>query len=182
MLTPRSPTTPSLPWAWWAAVSLRDSSGWGSCWGKAGDPSSVPCSDCTPSSPGTNNARLAAMLRQLAQYHAKDPNNLFMVRLAQVMILCPPLVVGKGQVGFSASGVGGCWCPRGVTRLLNRAGHPRRYPTVLSRAVSATPGPDPPGQGDAHPVSLPQRSPAHEPGSRGWAADRSSVLLGCAQQ
>ena len=25
------------------------------------------------------------MLRQLAQYHAKDPNNLFMVRLAQVM-------------------------------------------------------------------------------------------------
>lgn len=35
---------------------------------------------------GTNNARLAAMLRQLAQYHAKDPNNLFMVRLAQVCI------------------------------------------------------------------------------------------------
>ena len=34
---------------------------------------------------GTNNARLAVMLRQLAQYHAKDPNNLFMVRLAQVM-------------------------------------------------------------------------------------------------
>ncbi|RUS76686.1 hypothetical protein EGW08_015541 [Elysia chlorotica] len=32
---------------------------------------------------GTNNARLAAMLRQLAVYHAKDPNNLFMVRLAQ---------------------------------------------------------------------------------------------------
>ena len=33
---------------------------------------------------GTNNARLAAMLRQLAQYHQKDANNLFMVRLAQV--------------------------------------------------------------------------------------------------
>ncbi|XP_074660514.1 26S proteasome non-ATPase regulatory subunit 2-like [Tubulanus polymorphus] len=32
---------------------------------------------------GTNNARLAAMLRQLAVYHSKDPNNLFMVRLAQ---------------------------------------------------------------------------------------------------
>lgn len=32
---------------------------------------------------GTNNARLAAMLRQLAVYHAKDSNNLFMVRLAQ---------------------------------------------------------------------------------------------------
>merc|ERR1719150_2819819 len=28
---------------------------------------------------GTNNARLAAVLRQLAQYHAKDQNNLFMV-------------------------------------------------------------------------------------------------------
>lgn len=37
---------------------------------------------------GTNNARLAAMLRQLAQYHAKDPNNLFMVRLAQVKHRC----------------------------------------------------------------------------------------------
>ncbi|KAL7849419.1 hypothetical protein SRHO_G00210420 [Serrasalmus rhombeus] len=45
----------------------------------------------------TNNARLAAMLRQLAQYHAKDPNNLFMVRLAQglthlgkgTLTLCP---------------------------------------------------------------------------------------------
>lgn len=36
----------------------------------------------------TNNARLAAMLRQLAQYHAKDPNNLFMVRLAQVKNRC----------------------------------------------------------------------------------------------
>jgi hypothetical protein len=32
---------------------------------------------------GTNNARLAAMLRQLAVYHGKDMNNLFMVRIAQ---------------------------------------------------------------------------------------------------
>ena len=32
---------------------------------------------------GTNNARLASMLRQLALFHAKDQNNLFMVRLAQ---------------------------------------------------------------------------------------------------
>ncbi|KAL5006869.1 hypothetical protein ScPMuIL_015675 [Solemya velum] len=46
---------------------------------------------------GTNNARLAAMLRQLAVYHAKDPSNLFMVRLAQglthlgkgTLTLCP---------------------------------------------------------------------------------------------
>lgn len=41
--------------------------------------------------------RLAAMLRQLAQFHAKDPNNLFMVRIAQglthlgkgTLTLCP---------------------------------------------------------------------------------------------
>ena len=33
---------------------------------------------------GSNNARLAGMLRQLALYYHKDANNLFMVRLAQV--------------------------------------------------------------------------------------------------
>ena len=33
---------------------------------------------------GTNNARLAGMLRQLAQYYNKDASNLFMVRIAQV--------------------------------------------------------------------------------------------------
>ena len=46
---------------------------------------------------GTNNARLATMLRQLAVYHAKDANNLFCVRLAQglthlskgTLTLCP---------------------------------------------------------------------------------------------
>jgi len=36
------------------------------------------------SGPGTNNARLGGMLRQLAMYYHKDANNLFMVRLAQV--------------------------------------------------------------------------------------------------
>ena len=35
---------------------------------------------------GTNNARLAGMLRQLAMYYHKDANNLFMVRLAQVSV------------------------------------------------------------------------------------------------
>lgn len=45
---------------------------------------------------GTNNARLAAMLRQLAQYHAKDPNNLFMVRLAQGLAH-----LGKGTLTLS---------------------------------------------------------------------------------
>ncbi|XP_064476631.1 26S proteasome non-ATPase regulatory subunit 2-like [Ornithodoros turicata] len=45
---------------------------------------------------GTNNARLAAMLRQLAQYHSKDPNNLFMVRLAQGLAH-----MGKGTLTLS---------------------------------------------------------------------------------
>ena len=33
---------------------------------------------------GTNNARLGALLRNLAQFYHKDPHDLFMVRLAQV--------------------------------------------------------------------------------------------------
>jgi 26S proteasome regulatory subunit N1 len=33
---------------------------------------------------GTNNARLAQMLRQLAAYYHREPNTLFMVRIAQV--------------------------------------------------------------------------------------------------
>ena len=42
---------------------------------------------------GTNNARLAAVFRQLAQYHAKDQNNLFMVRIAQGLVH-----LGKGTL------------------------------------------------------------------------------------
>lgn len=45
---------------------------------------------------GTNNARLATMLRQLAQYHAKEPNCLFMVRLAQGLTH-----LGKGTLTLS---------------------------------------------------------------------------------
>lgn len=45
---------------------------------------------------GTNNARLAAMLRQLAVYHSKDPSNLFMVRLAQGLTH-----LGKGTLTLS---------------------------------------------------------------------------------
>jgi 26S proteasome regulatory subunit N1 len=40
---------------------------------------------------GTNNARLAQMLRGLAGYYAKEPNCLFMVRIAQVS----PLVCNR---------------------------------------------------------------------------------------
>jgi len=42
---------------------------------------------------GTNNARLAAILRQLAQYHSKDQNNLFMVRISQGLVH-----LGKGTL------------------------------------------------------------------------------------
>jgi len=45
---------------------------------------------------GTNNARVAAMLRQLSQYHAKDSNNLFMVRIAQGLVH-----LGKGTLGLT---------------------------------------------------------------------------------
>ena len=41
---------------------------------------------------GTNNARLAGMLRNLAQFYHKEPQDLFMVRLAQVsQIILPSL-------------------------------------------------------------------------------------------
>lgn len=35
---------------------------------------------------GTNNARLATMLRQLACYHAKNPLHLFLVRISQGLV------------------------------------------------------------------------------------------------
>lgn len=42
---------------------------------------------------GTNNARLAQLLRQLASYYSRDPNSLFMVRIAQGL-----LHMGKGTM------------------------------------------------------------------------------------
>ncbi|KAJ9107463.1 hypothetical protein QFC21_000916 [Naganishia friedmannii] len=45
---------------------------------------------------GTNNARLAQMLRQLAGYYNKEPNCLFMVRVAQGL-----LHMGKGTIGIN---------------------------------------------------------------------------------
>lgn len=45
---------------------------------------------------GTNNARLATMLRQLAVYHAKEQNCLFMVRIAQGLTH-----LGKGTLTLS---------------------------------------------------------------------------------
>ncbi|KAH5342943.1 26S proteasome regulatory subunit RPN1 [Parastagonospora nodorum] len=45
---------------------------------------------------GTNNARLAQLLRQLASYYHRDPNALFMVRIAQGL-----LHMGKGTLTVS---------------------------------------------------------------------------------
>lgn len=45
---------------------------------------------------GTNNARLAQMLRQLAGYYNKEPNCLFMVRIAQGLVH-----MGKGTIGIN---------------------------------------------------------------------------------
>jgi len=45
---------------------------------------------------GTNNARLAGLLRQLAAYYAKDSNSLFMVRIAQGF-----LYMGKGLLSIN---------------------------------------------------------------------------------
>merc|ERR1711933_266337 len=45
---------------------------------------------------GTNNARLAGLLRQLAAYYAKDANTHFMVRIAQGMIY-----MGKGLLSIN---------------------------------------------------------------------------------
>jgi 26S proteasome regulatory subunit N1 len=45
---------------------------------------------------GTNNARLAQMLRQLAGYYYKEPDCLFMVRIAQGLVH-----MGKGTLGVN---------------------------------------------------------------------------------
>jgi len=45
---------------------------------------------------GTNNARLAQLLRQLAQYYSKSPDSLFMVRIAQGI-----LYLGKGTLSLT---------------------------------------------------------------------------------
>ncbi len=42
---------------------------------------------------GTNNARLAQILRQLAGYYQKEPDSLFMVRIEQGLVH-----VGKGTI------------------------------------------------------------------------------------
>lgn len=58
------------------------------------------------------------MLRQLAQYHAKDPNNLFMVRLAQVKDRMLLLGVCRGDCLWGWSGDMKSWPWRKDVSLL----------------------------------------------------------------
>ncbi|KAG6831057.1 hypothetical protein H0H92_012980 [Tricholoma furcatifolium] len=53
---------------------------------------------------GTNNARLAQMLRQLSGYYYKEPDCLFMVRIAQGLVH-----MGKGTIGLNPF-----FCDRGI--------------------------------------------------------------------
>lgn len=53
---------------------------------------------------GTNNARLAQMLRNLATYYHKEPDCLFMVRVSQGLVH-----MGKGTLGINPF-----FCDRGV--------------------------------------------------------------------
>jgi 26S proteasome regulatory subunit N1 len=45
---------------------------------------------------GTNNSRVAGLLRNLAQYYYKDPNHLFIVRLSQGLVF-----LGKGTISLA---------------------------------------------------------------------------------
>jgi hypothetical protein len=64
---------------------------------------------------GTNNARLAGILRQLSAYYFKEPTLLFLVRVAQVGLPLPGVlgqrgdsrrVQVEGEVGLEAGGSG----------------------------------------------------------------------------
>lgn len=66
---------PSLPWVW---------------------PGQVCVTPVSLTHAGTNNARLAQMLRQLATYYYKDADTLFVVRVAQGMVH-----MGKGLLSLS---------------------------------------------------------------------------------
>lgn len=64
---------------------------------------------------GTNNARLAQMLRQLAGYYHKEPDCLFMVRIAQGLVH-----MGKGTLGINPFwGDRGIMSPTAVAGLLS---------------------------------------------------------------
>lgn len=46
---------------------------------------------------GTNNARLAGILRQLSAYYFKEPTLLFLVRVAQVGLPLPGVLGQRGR-------------------------------------------------------------------------------------
>ena len=72
---------------------------------------------------GTNNARLAQMLRQLATYYYKEPDCLFMVRVAQGLVH-----MGKGTLTVNPY-----FCDRAITSRPAVAG----LLTVLTAFIDA---------------------------------------------
>lgn len=66
---------------------------------------------------GTNNARLAQMLRQLASYYNKEPDCLFVVRIAQVRYLS--VSDPEGVVKRDGRLMGWC-CSRAGSRTLGQ--------------------------------------------------------------
>ena len=75
---------------------------------------------------GTNNARVAQMLRQLAQYYQTDANNLFIVRLAQVRrerrrCLCGTSPPKRPGVATGSALLGGAGVPRRASCTWPRA-------------------------------------------------------------
>lgn len=46
---------------------------------------------------GTNNARLATMLRQLAAYYEKNPSHLFLVRISQGLVHLGKVILMKSM-------------------------------------------------------------------------------------
>lgn len=86
---------------------------------------------------GSNNARLAQMLRQLAGYYHKEPDCLFMVRIAQGLVhmgkgtltinpffsdrsvMCKPAVAGLLATLIAFTDAKACGYPPSCRKLLN---------------------------------------------------------------
>ena len=58
---------------------------------------------------GTNNARLAGMLRALSSYYYKEPTLLYLVRVAQVRACAGGLLAGAAVARWGEV-LGLCWC------------------------------------------------------------------------
>ncbi|KMQ97312.1 26s proteasome non-atpase regulatory subunit 2-like protein [Lasius niger] len=81
---------------------------------------------------GTNNARLATMLRQLAAYHAKNPSHLFLVRISQGLVHLGKNLPVSVRVGQSVDVVGKAGNPKSIV-----GGHVQTTPVLLCAGEKA---------------------------------------------